>query len=678
MSNNIISSLGAGSGIDVAGLVSQLSAVERAPQQERIDTTKLKLEAQISAYGKLKSALDGFSSSISALGSQDLFNARSVAVPTSTLVTADKVSPGAQTGTYQIKVESLAAAQSLAIGGQTDRATALGKSGQMTIDFGAWTDNAGTPEFAPNSDRKSASITVEATDSLDTLAQKINDTKSGVQASVLKVDGQFQLMLTAPSGESNAMRISTDGTLGDFAYDGANTATVTQTQAASDAKLQVNGLTVYRQSNSIDDVIEGFAFTLNKADPSETLTFSVTEDKSAAQQAVRDFVTAYNDFQKTTQELVGYTRDEKDQVVRGDLAGDSSARTMISRLRSMISDAVPGVSSGFTALTNIGIRTAKDGSLSVSEEEFSAAFSSQFDLVKNLFASGVTSSSSAIKAEMGSFASKTVPGTYGIEISQAPTQGRSTNGPLTYDFGVNGPLDTSGGGYSFEVKVDGISSNPIELDRSYDSTQQLVEDLETRINNDANLKEKGVKVSVMLDTDTNALTFISREYGSSSGVEFSAVSPNLAAAGVGFDSLTATRGKDVAGSIDGIAGFGAGNVLLPALDSKAYGLNLTVADNAPTGQRFEIGFARGFAGELTNLINDFLGNSGALKMRQDNLQSQLRKLDDDQDRLDMRMEKFSTRLQVQFMAMEGIVNSLSSTGSQLDGLADRLPFTAPR
>ncbi len=57
MSNNIISSLGAGSGIDTTSLVSQLVEIERAPRQQSLDKREEELTSQISSYGILKNSL---------------------------------------------------------------------------------------------------------------------------------------------------------------------------------------------------------------------------------------------------------------------------------------------------------------------------------------------------------------------------------------------------------------------------------------------------------------------------------------------------------------------------------------------------------------------------------------------------------------------------------------------
>jgi len=679
MADNIISSLGAGSGIDIKTLVTQLTAVERAPKEQRLDARKESLEAQISGYGQLRSAFDTFKGSLTPLSNGDLFNARSATVPNSDVITANRVEPGAQTGSYSIEVQEVARAQTLAIGGaaQTDPKAALGASGSMTIRFGAWTDADGNAQpFAANDDRTALTLNVSNTDSLEDIANKINAADSGVQAAVIKVDDQYQLTLTADSGRNNAMEISTSGTnLEAFSFkDGALNAN--QTQAAQDAQLKINGLAVTRESNEIDDLIEGFSFTVNKKGTAgESLNFSITADKTAADQAIRDFVEAYNSFQKTTQELVGYTRDEDDNLVRGGLAGDSTARTMINRMREQIGGILPGAQGGFTALTNLGIRTERDGSLTINETDFKNAFDNNFNLLEGLFASKMSSTNSAVEVKAGTFASRAVAGTYDVEITQDPTRGQIAGNALTHDF--TAPLDASdpAADYSFNINVDGANSGLIKLTGTYANADELRADLQARINGDSNLKAAGVAVDVEYDTGTNQFNFVSREYGSISKVSFTSASTQMAELGI-ETALTGTQGLDVKGTINGVEGFGAGNVLLPDVDSPAYGLNLTVGAGATAQGKFQISFSRGVAGELANMIDNFVGSTGSIKTRESSIQKQLDGIKEERSALDRRMEGFQARLLSQFMAMENIVSSLKDTGSQLDGINDRLPFTA--
>lgn len=684
--SNIISSLGAGSGIDISSLVTGLAEAERLPQQQRIDSRTESYQAQISGYGQLRSALDELKSSLTQLGSNDLFQARSVTVPNTDVITANSVDPGAQTGNYSIEVLEVASSQSLVMGSQADKTAALGKSGSMTINFGEWSydDDDNPTGFALNADRAALTIDVEATDSLASIAEKINASDTGVQASVLKVDGDFQLMLSSPSGAANAMEISvTDSSLDDFAFNLANHASVTETQQAANAELKVNGLAVTRESNNIDDVIEGLDFTLNKAAPGESLSYAVTADKATAEEQIRAFVDAYNSFQETVGALVGYSRDDNNALVRGDLASDGSARLMVNRLQTMIGGSVPGVESGFSALTNIGIRTERDGSLSISESELSDAMTNNFELVEGLFATKTSSTNSAVSLNMGTYAASAQAGSYSVEITQDPSHGFLDADPITsVDFDAatdtfTTPLDTSGGGYSFQVKVDGVQSQLIELTGTYDSAEDLRKELQSRINGDENLREANVSLDVTYDSATDSFSFESNDYGSSSKVSFTAASASMADLGI-TTGLTGTAGTDVAGTIDGVAGFGAGNLLLPDLDSDLYGTNLEVEAGAAAQGAFEIGFSRGLAGELTNLIEGFLSSSGSIQMREDRLQAQLDELDDEQLSLDDRMERYTERLTSQFSVMEDIINSLQSTGDQLDGLVDRLPFTAAK
>ncbi|MAY40946.1 MULTISPECIES: flagellar filament capping protein FliD [unclassified Neptuniibacter] len=702
MSDSIISSLGAGSGINTTSLVTQLVEIEKAPREERLDTTEEKLEAQISAYGTLQSSLSELQSVLDPLSDNDTFNARSVAFPDTDVITPNSVDAGAQTGTYQIEVVEVAQSQSLATGAYADKDEALNEAGTLTISFGTWTyDEDADPgadvdtdqdpySFATNDARAALNITVEASDSLQDIADKINAEDADVQASVLLVDGQYQLLLTAPSGADNALRVSSDdATKGDstglsvFEYNETEHSQVTETQQAQDAELLVNGLTVYRETNEIDDVIQGFNFSLNKAEPGTSFTFTVSEDTSTAEQAIRDFVEAYNLFYETAQNLVGYSTDEENQTVRGDLATDGTAKALVNQIRDTIGSLVPGIEDGFTSLTNVGIRTELDGSLSIDEDDFSDAMANNFALVETLFATDVGSSNDEVSVSVGSYASGTVPGSYDVVVTTDPEKATVTadamvdGGNIGFDSAADtvSIADASLLDLSFKVTVDGVESDTITLTGSYSTADEIRADLQSLINGDTNISGANVAVDVTYDEATDQFAFTSRSYGSASSVSFDDTDFGADIAELGFITQSDT-GVDVVGTIDGVAGFGSGNVLLPAIDSDPYGLNFTIGENAVAAGSVTVDFSRGFAGELDNLINSFLSSNGAIKLREENINNALEGVADDRVELDRKMEKLELRLYSQFLAMERIVNSFQSTGNQLDGILDRLPFTA--
>ncbi|WP_372836310.1 flagellar filament capping protein FliD, partial [Pontibacterium sp.] len=122
--------------------------------------------------------------------------------------------------------------------------------------------------------------------------------------------------------------------------------------------------------------------------------------------------------------------------------------------------------------------------------------------------------------------------------------------------------------------------------------------------------------------------------------------------------------------------FGAGNVLLPAVGSDPYGLTL-IADPGSLGSS-SFSFSRGLAGEMSLLIDSLLSNSGSIKIREDSINDQLEGIELDRESLDSRMVKVEARLLSQFLAMERIISSLNATSDSLDGILDRLPFTAQK
>jgi len=67
-----LSTPGIGSGLDISGIVDKLMAIEQAPLS-KINTKLVGLQAQVSAYGSLKSAVSSFRDAVSALADASKF-----------------------------------------------------------------------------------------------------------------------------------------------------------------------------------------------------------------------------------------------------------------------------------------------------------------------------------------------------------------------------------------------------------------------------------------------------------------------------------------------------------------------------------------------------------------------------------------------------------------------------
>lgn len=676
--SSIINSLGGGSGIDSGSLVKQLVEINKAPELARLTSRQTLLETQISDFGLLRSSFAKLQTAANSLASRDTFDAKAVSIPDTSLLAITKLDSKAVPGDYRLQVEQIAQAQSLSSGSFTSANDAVGK-GTLTLRFGSWNDG----EFAVNSAKDGATITIDDTNNtLTGLRDAINNAGVGVQATIVSDGGSYKLLLTAPSGESNEIELTateTDGApgLANFNFN-VNDRELLQEQEGKDAKVRVNGLLLTRESNHLTDVIGGMEFDIFNKSDNETVSINISADKSIAENSIRDFVDTYNTVLKEVEKLVGFNEELGEY---GSLRQDPLAKNLMQTVRSMMTGSVAGITGGFNSLATLGIRTELDGTLKIVENgtstDFRAAIDKNFEAIKDLFTPKTSSSNSLITVT--GFTGMSQPGSYEVVISQDPEKGQYVAEEAAITFPM---VTTAGKDYSFNVVVDGVSAATITLPegKTYGNGAELAAEMQSLINLDAQIKNGRVGVQVTFNTAENRLEFTSNAYGAASNVSFASVSDGMA--DLGITARAGTAGKDVVGTVDGVAAFGFGNVLLPALGSKAEGLSMIVTPglaNAASGEnKATVGFSRGFAGQMDSLINDFLKNSGLIKNRETNINKEIENVDDDKEQLERRSEAYRLRLQSQFIAMESIVRSLNNTGSFLDGLVDRLPFTAKK
>jgi len=669
--SSIVSKLNSGSGIDSAALVNQLADISKAAQAARLTTRKTTLETQISDYGLMRSSIAKLDTAAKSLNNPDTFNAKSVSIPDTSILGITKLEAKAATGDYKLKVDAVAQSQSLSSGDFASVDTPIGK-GTLTIRFGEW--NEPPTAFTVDAARIGGTITItDSNNSLTGLKDAINSAGLGIQASIVGENGVYKLLVTAPTGESNEIEITateTPGALGLASFNFNDSSRVlNQEQEGIDAQIRVNGLLLTRSSNHITDVIDGLEFDLFNFSTTETVTINITHDRGGAETAIRDFVAAYNTFLIETKKLVGFD-EEKQQF--GSLRQDALSKSLMNSVRTMLGAPVAGLTSNFNTLGSMGIRTQLDGSLQIVEDgkptDFNNTLKNNFDAVRDFFVPKKSSDNAQISVRAHS--AQSTPGTYAINITTNAAKGFLNGDAL--DAGTAFPLNTAGKDYSFKIKVNGAESatflTPVKI---YDSAAEMAADLQSFINADPNLKAVGASVAVAYNAVDNRFEFTSNDFGSSSKVEITQVGADMA--DLGLSVAVGTPGVDVVGTVDGVAAFGYGNVLLPAIGSKAEGLSMHISPGTTTGN---ITFSKGFATSFNELLASYTKSSGLIKNRETNINKDLEKVKDDEKVLDRRTEAYRARLQAQFAAMEAIVRSLKSIGSSLDGIVDRLPFTA--
>lgn len=691
--NNIIQSLGAGSGIDTNNLVKQLVEIERAAPQERIDDKRELVETQISDFGLLTSALTTLQDAAEAIVDPEALFSKSASFTDSDALVPTSLDTDVVPGTYAFTVTQIAQAQALAFTGFSDPTDAVGE-GTLTFNFGSWArdgngdiDTGASTPFTQDTEHESTTVTIDSSNnSLNGLRDAINAADFGVTASIVYDGTDYHLTLLATSGDENQLEIvvsesggsptNTDSSdLSRFAFNtDVSSYENLETQGGQDAILTINGLSVNRSSNTIDDVVDGLSLDiLDETASGETVTVTVSDDKEFAEQNIRTFVDSFNAFVEAVDPIFG-TREEENEdgeteLIQGSLANDGLAKSIISQIRNLIASSVTGLAdSDLTSLTNIGIRTELDGTLSIDEEDFEDAFENNFEDIQKLLAPHTTSDSEDIT--INSFNDNTQPGEYDIVISQAPAQGLYEGSAIS---GVSFPLDTTGKTYTFIAEVDGETSGTITIPTdTYADESALAGAIQTAINGDSTLSDAGISVTVAYDSGSGGFDITTNSYGDSSNFSITTSSTD-SDDDLGLDVATGTAGNTAAGTVDGTSGFGSANVLLPALGENGEGLAMVIGTGATSAT---VNFSLGFAGALERLIDDFLASDGPITQREETLDDRLESLDTDQEALDRRISSYEERLIQQYIAMERIISSLNSSGSFLDNLINTLPFTA--
>lgn len=349
-----ISAPGIGSGLDVNEIVSQLMALERRPL-EALAQRESSAQSRISAFGQLTSLMSSLQTAANVLGDAAKFAATKATVGANAGFTATS-STSAAAGNYAIEVNQLAKVQRVAVSENAFTTDAGGiAAGSFSLDFGDVDALAGN--------NPTSSTTLEfAGGSLNDLRDAINAGDLGVRASVIN-DGSVQrLVLTgAQTGKDQAFTLQGLGLAFDPNSPGAQGDDVFQLQGAQDASLTVDGLAIMRSGNSIDDVIEGVTLTLTREDPGVASSLAVADDPSGARSAISAFVQAYNGAVTGLRNLTRFNPETNEAAT---LTGDSTARSIQSQLRNIVSAGMGGMGDT-TRLSDIGISFQVDGTLAV-------------------------------------------------------------------------------------------------------------------------------------------------------------------------------------------------------------------------------------------------------------------------------------------------------------------------
>jgi flagellar hook-associated protein 2 len=372
MSSDLLSALNKnGSGLNLRELSKTLAAAETAPKINALQTKLESGSVKLSVLGQVRAQFSALSGVLAEIAGNPVLT-----VTTSSAAILPKVVDRNKlvSGTVPFEVQTLASRQVLEFGGFSS-AKDIVEAGKLTIEFGKW-DAAPATGFSGDASREAVALDIPSGATLQDLATLLSSV-SGVTARVLnKGDGSFSLGIVSETGASSGLRLTAaqgdgSGTVALSTLDTTTTNAARQIQAAGDAKVIVDGISVARPTNVLKDVLPGMDITISSV-TSGTLT--VGRDPSVARESISKLVDGLNStiglLKSVTQRGVGGT-------TPGDLAGDRNIEALEQSLRKLIATPLQGYGDRPISLVDLGVATQRDGLFRFDPPAFDRTFAAR-------------------------------------------------------------------------------------------------------------------------------------------------------------------------------------------------------------------------------------------------------------------------------------------------------------
>ena len=434
----ILSKIGVGSGLDTTALIKALVDADSAAETSQLEKDEEKTNAKISALGTLKANLKQFNSIIKSIQTSESsgFVGNSSNTATATL-TASGDAAGADIDS-SLTVTTLASSHTLT-GPAYSATTSTVGAGSISIAFGTWSADPTSGGGQSHTANSQSTISVNTTSSttLKDLRDLINnaatdsdsDGEKDVLASIIYDGTNYMLMLKSESGASNEMKVTASSdlanTISGVSYNyNATTSNMTQRVSGINAAFTVDGISMTRSSNEIKDLFDGFTLDL-LATNSSAIRVSSQVDLTKIKALMNDYVLTYNEVMS----LIDSLTTSGDTALGGDneagaLNGNSLLMSIKSQLRGLSTKSIGGYEGGPYFLSQMGIKTERDGSLTLNKSDLEESFDFNPEMVHAFF-------SDQLKTD-----------TNGISVSSFELLNTK---PGTYAFATNGSTHTIGG-----------------------------------------------------------------------------------------------------------------------------------------------------------------------------------------------------------------------------------------
>ncbi|MBY7943148.1 flagellar filament capping protein FliD [Vibrio fluvialis] len=365
------------SSLDPITMATQLATYDVQPFQQRLNTQSSQYQSQLTALGKVETALRAFRTAITEMNSSTssiVKNSATVSQEGYFSATADA---NALAGSYQVFVEQVATAHQVSA------------SMPANLDSTTQVPTTGTMDFTINGTTMTLDLSTLDSDGdgIATVADLVsainNDSNNpGMNATLVRSNGQTYFMLSSTeTGVANSVNVSVSGT-GQTWFEDAFT-NLNEISAPQDAVIwlgtQGTGLQLTNSSNTFEGVINGVDLTVTKAQTSgeAPLSLSVGADQEGTKEQMNKIIEAYNSLMKT---IDSYTSIGGEDSQRGVLASDPTIRSIESQLKTLVRGEFEGM-----RLSDLGIEISRDGTMKIDADKFEEAQTTNTAALESFF-----------------------------------------------------------------------------------------------------------------------------------------------------------------------------------------------------------------------------------------------------------------------------------------------------
>lgn len=378
----LLTSLNAGSGIDMNALATNLATASFATRTDLLSAKSDTIDRQISAASSLKSALSTLASSLGSRVREGDLSPQPL-IANSAVAKASLTGTSQPSGSYTLEVASLAQAQSLASAPYASAASTVG-SGTLTLRFGTVSGNS----FTEDTSHASVDIDIPAGATLADVANAINAKGAGVTAYVSNTTSGAKLVLKGSEGAANGFVLEASEAAGDpglanLAWNPASTGSGQLLTTAGNANFSIDGLPITSASNTIDDAIPGVSLTLTGTNVGAPTQVSFSDPSSAITTAMNDLTSALN-------EVISQINTATDPQT-GDLARDSGTLALKRTFQALTSTVImPNAADGEPkTLADLGLSIQRDGTFTLDAARLTATLKANPQAAGAMFTNGL-------------------------------------------------------------------------------------------------------------------------------------------------------------------------------------------------------------------------------------------------------------------------------------------------